>query len=104
MQRFLAAPIVALVLAVPALAAAGAPVTPCHDYKDIVEVLGRKYQEASLSLGVQTNGDVLQVFATNDKATWTVVSVQPSGRTCILAAGKHWEQRMSSPRPDDPEA
>jgi hypothetical protein len=36
---------------------------PCHDYQKIAETLGKRYGEAPVSLGLQTNGHVLQVFS-----------------------------------------
>jgi hypothetical protein len=31
------------------------------------------------------------IFASDDGRTWTALVTRPAGRSCILAAGKHWE-------------
>lgn len=77
------------------------PGTTCHDYKQLAAVLGKRYGEAPVSLGLQTNGHMLQVFTSPDNGTWTVLSVAPSGIGCIVAAGQHWQ---SKPAAGDPEA
>jgi hypothetical protein len=89
----------------PALAAA-TPVPgpgqrmPCHDYRTIVETLGKRYGEAPVSLGLQTNGHVLQVFTSTASGSWTILSVAPTGIGCIVAAGKNWhDQRARSTDP-----
>lgn len=79
----------------PSLAAAqvGAPaVQPaCHPYKEIARQLGSRYAEAPVSLGLQSNGNLLQVFASAASGSWTIVSTAPDGLACILAAGESWE-------------
>ena len=64
---------------------------PCHDATEIAKQLNRKYDEAPVAFGLQTNGNLLQVYASEEKGTWTVVSTTPQGLSCIVAAGKRWE-------------
>ncbi|MCB1883051.1 MAG: hypothetical protein KDG89_03490 [Geminicoccaceae bacterium] len=85
----------------PGLAWAADP-PPCHDYKEIARVLAKTYEEDPVSLGVQTNGNMLQVFASAKSGTFTVLSVAPTGFACILAAGRNWE--ASKAKAGDPEA
>lgn len=63
----------------------------CHDANEIAKQLGNKYDEAPVAFGLQSNGHLLQVYASEDKGTWTVVSTSPAGVSCIVAAGKRWE-------------
>ena len=77
-----------------ATAAQQAPVgmrMPCHDSGEIAKQLDSKYDEAPVAFGLQSNGNLLQVYASNEKGTWTVVSTTPGGLSCIVAAGKRWE-------------
>ena len=64
---------------------------PCHDANEIAKQLSRKYDEAPVAFGLQTNGNLLQVYASEQKGTWTVVSTTPQGLSCIVAAGQRWE-------------
>jgi hypothetical protein len=73
---------------------------PCHDYQKIVETLGKRYGETPVSLGLQTNGNVLQVFTSAESGSWTILSVAPTGIGCIVAAGKNWHEQQ--PTRNDP--
>lgn len=72
----------------------------CHRYDEIARQLGNRYKEAPVSLGVQTNGNLLQVFASQDNGTWTILSTSPSGTTCVVAAGKSWESLKIKAEPE----
>jgi hypothetical protein len=69
---------------------AGASV-PCHNASEIAKQLNSRYDESPVAFGLQSNGNLLQVYASEDKSTWTVVSTTPQGLSCIVAAGKTWE-------------
>lgn len=73
---------------------------PCHDYQRIVETLDKRYGETPVSLGLQTNGHVLQVFASAESGSWTILSVAPTGIGCIIAAGRNWHEQK--PQRSDP--
>ena len=64
---------------------------PCHNANEIAKQLSTKYDEAPVAFGLQSNGNLLQVYASEEKNTWTVVSTTPNGLSCIVAAGKTWE-------------
>jgi hypothetical protein len=64
---------------------------PCHNATEIAKQLSSKYDEAPVAFGLQSNGNLLQVYSSEDKDTWTVVSTTPGGLSCIVAAGKRWE-------------
>ena len=67
------------------------PRMPCHNATEIAKQLSSKYDEAPVAFGLQSNGNLLQVYASEEKGTWTVVSTTPTGVSCIVAAGKRWE-------------
>ena len=64
---------------------------PCHKAEEIAKQLTARYSEAPVAFGLQSNGTLLQVYASQEKGTWTVVSTTPTGLSCIVAAGKTWE-------------
>ena len=90
--RLLAAAAI-LAAAAPAAAQPGEQPTrmPCHDAGEIHKQLSKKYDEAPVAFGLQTNGNLLQIYASENKGTWTVISTSPAGLACIVAAGKSWE-------------
>jgi hypothetical protein len=67
------------------------PRMPCHNATEIAKQLSSKYDEAPVAFGLQSNGNLLQVYSSEEKGTWTVVSTTPTGVSCIVAAGKRWE-------------
>jgi hypothetical protein len=67
------------------------PRVPCHNAIEIARQLSSKYDEAPVAFGLQSNGNLLQVYSSSQKDTWTVVSTTPTGVSCIVAAGKRWE-------------
>jgi hypothetical protein len=78
-------------------AAAATPPAPtarqvCHPYKEIAAKLGRAYAETPVSLGLQSNGRLIQVFASQASGSWTIVAITPDGIGCILAVGTSWQQ------------
>ena len=73
--------------------AQGNPRMPCHNAMEIAKQLNSKYDESPVAFGLQSNGNLLQVYSSEEKGTWTVVSTTPTGVSCIVAAGKSWESR-----------
>jgi hypothetical protein len=90
-SRFAAFALLVTATAAMAEPADGPPRLPCHDYRTIAETLGKRYGETPVSLGLQTNGHVLQVFTSKESGSWTILSVAPTGIGCIVAAGQHWQ-------------
>ena len=63
----------------------------CHSYIEIARQLDSRYGEKPVSIGLQGNGHLLQVFASKDTGSWTILSMAPNGLACIVAAGRSWE-------------
>ena len=49
----------------------------CHSPADLAAMLNRKYAEGPNAVGVQANGHLVEVFASNDGASWTIVITRP---------------------------
>ena len=81
-------------LGTPAPRAEGASATlrlPCFRYSEVARQLKGTYEETPVSLGLQANGNLLQVFNSPKRGSWTIVSTSPDGSACVLAAGRNWE-------------
>jgi hypothetical protein len=63
----------------------------CQTHDEIMQMLNQKFAETPTALGLQSNGHVIQVFASKDGTTWTIVTTRPDGVSCIVALGRHWE-------------
>ncbi len=68
----------------------------CDDYRTIVELLARRYDERPLSLGLGDDGRVIELFTSRDGGSWTMLSVAPDGRSCVLATGRSWQRRRAA--------
>ena len=64
--------------------------TACDDRKAIVDKLAKTFSEAPVSMGLATNGSVIEVFA-SPTGTFTIILTMPSGLSCVMAAGENWE-------------
>ena len=58
----------------------------------VVELLGDRYSEQSVGLGIAQNGGVIELFTSKDGTTWTMVLTMPNGMSQMIATGKYWMQ------------
>jgi hypothetical protein len=63
----------------------------CNSHTDLTEMLEQKFAEQPTALGLQSNGQLLEVFVANDGTSWTIVVTRPDGWSCIVAVGERWE-------------
>ena len=89
----LAAAAMALV-ATAAQAEAPRPGASCGPRATIVQRLSSHFGETRRGIGLGTRNRVLEVFASDATGTWTVTVTLPDGRTCLIASGQDWEDRM----------
>ena len=73
----------------------------CGEREMMTQRLAQQYQEHSDSMGLTADGNLLEVYSSDD-GTWTVLLVNPKGVACVLAAGEAWEQKDPAER--SPEA
>jgi hypothetical protein len=70
-------------------AALAAPL--CARDEAVSKQLERGYGELPIARGLASDGKLLQVFASEDGLSWTVVLTRPDGVSCIAASGRHWQ-------------
>jgi hypothetical protein len=81
--------------ALAAVATAGTPSPACPAGKPralILTQLQRDFSEHPTHIGVTSKGGVLEVIATDDGSTWTVLLSSPQGCTSVVAAGEGWDR------------
>lgn len=67
----------------------------CGERQQIAESLARKYSEEPVSIGLNVDGGVLEVFASK-AGTWTILLTAPNGHSCVMTAGENWESLPKS--------
>lgn len=73
----------------------------CADRKLIVERLSNKYGETRQSAGLNQNNGMVEVFASNETGTWTILITMPNGMSCLMAAGKAWQGETAAVESSD---
>ena len=71
-------------------AAAQTQQNQCNTRDSVVSLLGNKYQEAPVAVGVTNTGGLVEVLSTEDGNTWTIIVTTPQGMSCLVAAGEGW--------------
>lgn len=56
----------------------------------LLRVLGDRYAQTPVSLGLASNGEVIEIIATADGATWTILLTMPNGLSRVVISGEHW--------------
>lgn len=77
------------------LAAAPAVAANCADRDLVVERLQSKYDESLTAGGLQSSQSaqaLVEVWASEETGTFTVMLTSPDGRTCVVATGTDWHQ------------
>ena len=90
----------ALVAAVSLSAAAQTP--QCNTRASVLALLAGKYGEAPVAVGIANGGGLVEVLASPDGESWTIIVTSPQGVSCLVAAGHGWRP-MDKPV-SDPEA
>ncbi len=63
----------------------------CPPRHEIEDYLASEFQEQPVASGIANNGGVIEVFASDELGTWTIIITMPSGESCMIAAGQDWE-------------
>lgn len=69
----------------------------CAPRDKVLEQLSDTYGETRQSIGLGTQGVVIEVFASEDTGSWTITATSPNGITCLIAAGQSFESRADLP-------
>ncbi|WP_034658158.1 hypothetical protein [Chelativorans sp. J32] len=66
----------------------------CAPRKDLVAQLGAQYRESQKAVGLLGDQAVMEVFA-SDQGTWTILTTDTNGTSCIVAAGEGWDDTFT---------
>ena len=86
-----------VVLCLAAFAAEAQAQLPCAKRDDLVKHLVGKYKEGPVNFGTANGKNLVEIFA-SETGTFTIIATQPSGLSCIIAAGQDWENLGPPPK------
>ena len=66
----------------------------CGPRDAVVELLGKQFAETTVAVGLASSGGVIEVMASNDGGTWTIVLTMPDGTSCVVASGEAWIEML----------
>ena len=72
--------------------AAHAQATPpmCYDRSEVLSALDGNFAERPVSLGLSLDGRVVELLK-SPGGTWTIIMTAPDGVSCLVTAGKFWQ-------------
>jgi hypothetical protein len=71
----------------------------CGDRTVILQNLALRFSEKPRAMGLSSQGKLIEVLVSSS-GSWTILISSPNRRTCLAAAGEHWE--MLKERSIDP--
>lgn len=97
----------ALALALMLLAATARPAPAqqthtmiCADRDRVVSQLRTRYGESVRSVGLAPQNRIVEVFASDETGSWTIIVTSADGTTCLMASGRYFESLPLTPRGD----
>ncbi len=93
MTRTLRRPIfimAAIIIAAMRFASAAQAQTACGTRDSIVKKLDEKYGETRRGGGLAGPKGIVEIWASEETGTWTILKTTPNGLTCVMAVGTAW--------------
>lgn len=79
------------------LAQAGhAQAASCGERSKVIKSLAQKYGETRQGIGLGRNNGVMEIYASSETGTWTILITTPNGQSCLVAAGESFENLSES--------
>jgi hypothetical protein len=64
----------------------------CAGRADILARVERQFGETTAAFGLTVDGTLMEILATADGGTWTMIESRPDGLACLIAAGVEWQR------------
>lgn len=81
-------------IAPPALAQA-----TCGDRSKIVANLAEKYGETHIGGGLQSGTQMIEIWSSAETGSFTILLTRPTGKSCIVSSGQHWDSFVTAAMP-----
>ena len=63
----------------------------CAPRPDVIERLAATYGETRKGIGIARQGAVMEIYASDETGSWTIIVTLPDGMACLVAAGQSYE-------------
>ncbi len=70
----------------------------CAARGEVLETLTGQYGESPRSMGLVPPNRVVELFASEQTGTWTIIVTNAEGISCLMAAGHYFESISAAPR------
>lgn len=87
---------VSLIFAVVSTAAAAM----CAPRDLTADFLAKEFDQVAHSMGIDANGNMMELYVSESGGTWTITVTMPTGVTCLAGSGTAFE--TAAKRPPDP--
>jgi hypothetical protein len=64
----------------------------CGTRADLLKELTQRYSEAPVAIGLANSGALVEILTNDNGSTWSIMVSQPNGTSCLVAAGKEWQE------------
>jgi len=64
----------------------------CGTRENVVTRLAEGFGETRQSVGIGANNAVVEVFASDETGSWTIIFTMPTGMSCLVASGQSFEE------------
>ena len=71
----------------------------CAAHAAVVVRLGEHYGESRQTIGLGSDNTVVELYASPETGSWTILVTRPGGPTCLVAAGQAY-QYVNEPLPN----
>ncbi len=65
--------------------------SPCAPREKMISLLSSKYSEAHTASGLANSSSLVEIWRSEDSATWTILLTRTNGISCIIASGQSWQ-------------
>lgn len=69
----------------------------CGTREAVVDMLGSRYGETVRSVGLAGGDRIVEVFASEETGSWTILVTNAAGVACLVASGQHYQRIAAGP-------
>ena len=69
----------------------------CLSHRALASTLAKQYKEHLHFSGIAESGKVLELYISDDAATWTLIVLMSPEAACIVASGEKWGPAQEQP-------